>query len=368
VIDLDAVARNAGRLLAAAGGAELCAVVKADGYGHGAPAVARAALGAGATRLAVAHVDEGVALRQAGIEAPVWVLGEPEPPEFAVARHHRLEPAVYSTRGIDAARAGSGPPLVVHLKLDTGMHRVGAHPGDAVGLARRITAHPGLVLGSVWTHLAVADEPGRPETAWQLARFDRALADLAAAGVEVPLTHAANTAATLAHPAARRDVVRCGIGLYGITPGPQVAGLADLRPALSLRTTVGFVKRVPAGTAVSYGLRAAVTRPSNLATLPIGYADGVRRALWRGGEVLIGGRRRPIVGVVTMDQVVVDCGDDDVRPGDEAVLLGTQGDEAVTAEEWAGLLGTIGYEITCGIGSRVQRRYQPARPSGMPAG
>lgn len=357
-VDLGALAHNVGRLRASAPGAELCAVVKADAYGHGAVAVSRAVLDAGATRLAVAQVDEGVALRRAGIEAPIWVLAEPEPDELPAARRHRLEPAVYSTRGIDAALATTGEhDLVLHLKVDTGMHRVGAHPDDVVDLARRIVTGPGTRLGSVWTHCAVADEPGRPETAQQLRRYDDALGRLASAGIRPPLTHAANTAGALAHPAARRDVVRCGIGLHGIAPGPGVAGLGDLRPTLSWRTRVGFVKRVPAGTAVSYGLHGVVDRAATLATLPVGYADGLDRARWRGGEVLVGGRRRRIVGVVTMDQVVVDCGDDDVRPGDEAVLLGTQGEERITVEEWAEQVGTIGYEVVCGIGARVERRY-----------
>jgi alanine racemase len=360
VIDLAAVAHNVRLLRAVAGAAALCAVVKADGYGHGAEPVARAALAAGARHLAVAQVSEGIALRQAGIDARIWVLGEPEPDEFAEARRHRLEPAVYSPRGIDAAAATSGTGRwPVHLKLDTGMGRVGARPDGALGLARRVVSADGLALGSVFTHLAVADEPERPETDAQLACLDAALAALAAGGIEPPLVHAANTAGALAHPASRRDVVRCGIGLYGIAPGPGVEALAaDLRPVMTLHTRVGFAKRVPAGTAVGYGLRRAVATETTLASLPVGYADGYRRVRWdRGAAVLIGGVRRPVVGVVSMDQVVVDCGDDPVRSGDETVLLGRQGDEEVTVQEWAAQADTIGYEIVCGIGPRVERRY-----------
>jgi alanine racemase len=358
-VDPDRLRANVRHLLALAGGAEVCAVVKADAYGHGALPVARTALEAGATRLAVAHVNEGIALRQAGLDAPVWLLSEPEPDEFAAARHHRLEPAVYSRRGIEAAAGTSGnDPFPVHLKIDTGMHRAGARPDEAVALACRIGAARGLVLGSVFTHCAVADEPGRPETGEQLRCFQAALDALAAVGIRPPLTHAANTAATLAHPSARRDVVRCGLGLHGLVPAPGLPGADGLRPTLSLHTRVGFVKRVGAGSRVSYGLRGTVERETTLATLPVGYADGFRRGRWPGASVLIGGIRRPVVGVVTMDQVVVDCGDDDVAPGDAVVLLGRQGDEVIPAEEWAAEIGTITYEIVCGIGPRVERRYR----------
>lgn len=357
-IDLGALRHNVAVLRAVAAPAELCAVVKADAYGHGAVPVAVAVLAAGATRLAVAHVGEGIALRDAGIDAPVWLLSEPEPDEFDQARHHRLEPAVYSLRGVEAALAtAGGPPLPLHLKVDTGMHRVGAGPGEAVALARRIASAAGVELGSVFTHCAVADEPERPETVDQLRCFDATLAALAAAGTPAPLTHVANTAATLAVPAARRDVVRCGIGLHGISPVPAAAPSRELKPTMSLRTRVSFVKRVRAGTAVSYGLRGRVERDATLATIPMGYADGFRRGRWTQASVLIGGARRPVVGVVTMDQLVVDCGDDEVRAGDPVVLLGHQGDEAITAQEWADQVDTIPYEIVCGIGPRVERRY-----------
>ncbi|MGF1596094.1 MAG: alanine racemase [Acidimicrobiales bacterium] len=363
-VDLGAVAANVATLRAAAPDAELCAVVKAEGYGHGAVAVAQAALDAGATRLAVAQVGEGMALRAAGLEAPIWILSEPDPPELGAAARHRLEPAVYSTAAIDtaAAAATAGEPLTVHLKIDTGMHRAGAAPGDAIDLAGRIVAAPSLILGSVWTHLAcadddAADDPDAP-TGRQLACYEATLAALAAAGVEVPLRHAANSAGCLLHPRSRHDVVRCGLALYGLAPTPELAAAGRLRPALTWRSTVGMVKRLPAGSAVSYGWRQRLAVAATVATVPVGYADGYRRALWERGAVLIGGRRRPIVGVVTMDQLVADCGDDPVRPGDEVVLLGRQGDESITADELAGLLGTINYEIPTAIGPRVERRHR----------
>jgi alanine racemase len=205
----------------------------------------------------------------------------------------------------------------------------------------------------------VADEPEDPFTAHQLERFDQVLAEIAAAGIEVPLRHAANSAAAIAHPASRYDLVRCGIAVYGIPPAPALAGLVPLEPAIRLATEVSFVKPVAAGEGVSYGLVHHVERDTHVATLPIGYADGVFRSLSLAGqEVLLGGRRRPMVGVVTMDQVMIDVGPDgDVRPGDEAVLLGAQGDERITPDEWAARIGTIGYEVVCAIGPRVERRY-----------
>lgn len=365
-VDLGAIAANVKALRALAPTAEFCAVVKADGYGHGATAVAEAALAAGATRLAVAQVVEGAALRADGIDAPIWVLAEPEPGEFASAFAAELEPAVYSPAAIDAAAAAGGG--TVHLKIDTGMHRVGAHPDDALDLARRVVEAPTLALGSVWTHLACADGDGeRPSegggqpataTSRQLDTYEAVLAALTDAGIEVPRRHAANSAATITEPRSHFDVVRCGISLYGLPPSPGLDGRAPLRPALSWRTRVGFVKRLAAGSPVAYGHRGSVSVASTVATIPVGYADGYRRGLWdRGGAVLIGGRRRPIVGVVTMDQTIVDCGDDPISVGDEVVLIGSQGEAAITADELADALGTINYEIPVAIGNRVERRH-----------
>jgi len=356
-VDLDAVAHNVGVLVARAAPAEVCAVVKADGYGHGAVPVAAAALEAGAAWLAVALVEEAVLLREAGLDAPILLLSEARPGEFAEVAALDLRATVYSAAGVTAA-AATGAPLRLHLKVDTGMHRVGAAPDEVVGLAQAVVEHPSLELEAVWTHCAVADEPDRTFTAEQLERLDAVLAELAAAGIEVPLVHAANSAGAIAHPAARRSLVRCGIAVYGVDPSPELAGELPLVPALRLRSEVSFVKRVAAGEGVSYGLHHRFEQDTTVATVPIGYADGVRRRLGLlHQEVLIGGRRRPIVGVVTMDQLMVDCGDDDVTVGDEVVLLGRQGDEEVRATEWAATLGTIGYEITCGIGPRVPRRY-----------
>ena len=364
-VDLGAIRRNAATLAGIAAPAALCAVVKADGYGHGGIPVARAALEAGATWLAVAMAAEGAELRDAGIEAPVLVLSEPSPDEMDEVVAARLRTAVYTQAGIEelakaVARAGA-EPVPVHLKVDTGMHRVGAAPGDALALAAAVGERPELVLEGVWTHCAVADEPGNGFTATQLARFDAVLDDLRAGGIRPHVVHAANSAGVIHHPGARRDLVRVGIALYGLDPSPALAGAAPLEPALSLRARVSLVKRVGAGEGISYGLRHTFAADSIVATVPLGYADGVPRRLSTvGGEVLVAGRRRPIGGTITMDPLMVDCGppgESTVAPGDEVVLIGAQGDERVTADEWAERLDTINYEIVCGISLRVPRIY-----------
>ena len=369
-VDLGAVAHNVGVLCEEAAPAEVLAVVKAGGYGHGAVPVAGAALDAGATALGVAIAEEGAELREAGIGAPIVVLSEPRPGEFGECAAFGLEPTVYTAGGIEAAaRAASthGHQLRVHLKVDTGMHRVGADPADAVDLADAVAAEPSLALASVFTHCAVADEPDDPFTGEQLGRFQDVLRALADHGHRPPLRHAANSAGALLHPTTRLDLVRCGIAVYGIAPAPGLearsAAISRLRPALSLKAAVSFVRDVAAGERVSYGLRHRFDRDTVVATLPIGYADGVPRRLHElGTEVLVGGRRCPIVGVITMDQLVVDCGPDGEVPrprlGDEVVLIGEQGGERVTAEDWAEKLGTIAYEIVCAIGPRVPRIYR----------
>lgn len=364
-VDLGAISANVAALRAMAAPAAMCAVVKADGYGHGAVPSARAALAGGADVLAVALVSEGVELREAGIESVVMVLSQASADEIDTLVAADLDATVYTASGVagiaDAARRSSRPaehPVRVHLKVDTGMHRVGVAPEGAVALARMVADEPALELRSVFTHCAVADEPGNPFTAAQLERFDAVLADLGAAGIEVPCNHAANTAAAIDHPDARRGLVRCGIGIYGLDPSPALAGRVELRPALSLHARVSHVKRVAAGEGISYGLRYRPAAETTIATVPLGYADGLPRRLGsQGGTVLVGGVARPIAGSVTMDQILVDCGDDPVEVGDEVVLIGRQGDAVIGAEDWAELLDTIAYEIVCGISPRVPRRY-----------
>lgn len=358
-IDLDAIRHNVEVVRHRIAPSAVWAVVKADAYGHGATDIARAALEAGAEGLCVAFVGEAMELRRAGIDAPILLLSEQPPETAARIVRHRLTPTVYTRRFLDALVAAEPTGLPVHLKIDTGMQRVGAHPHAAASIAASIVERaPALRLAGVYTHLAVADEPDDPFTEKQLDRFDGALAHI---DPMPPLIHVANSAGALAHPATRRSLVRLGIAMYGISPGPGVDHLCtDLRPAMELRALVSYVKMARAGSRISYGRQHKFDRDTTVATIPIGYADGVPRALWNhGGEVLIGGRRCPIAGVVTMDQFMVDCGDADVRIGDEVVLIGAQegpeGVERIRAEEWAAKLDTIGYEIVCGISSRVPR-------------
>jgi alanine racemase len=367
-VDLGAITHNATVLREMSAPAELCAVVKGWGYGHGIVRSASAALSGGATWLGVALASEAHDVRtRGGLDAPVLVLAEvPEAQLVDLARLDGVRLTVYSADAVNAAakaavEAGRAERWPVHLKVDTGMHRVGAAPDAIVELAELIQSHDGLELEGLWTHLAVAEDPARDDvTAHQLTRFEAVRAQLADRGIRPEMVHAANSGGTLAHPEARYDLVRCGIALYGIAPRPRMPQAADLRQAMSLHARVSHVKVVEAGEGISYGLHHVCESPTVIATVPIGYYDGVPRRLGLvGGEVLIGGRRRRIVGAVTMDQLMVDCGDDDtVQQGDEVVLFGAQGDELVTAWDWAEPLDTIAYEIVCGVSvNRVPRRY-----------
>jgi alanine racemase len=370
-IDLDALDHNVRLIRDLVAPAAVWAVVKADGYGHGAPAIAAQALRSGAAGLCVALAHEGIELRRAGIEAPILVLSEQPPEQVGEMLAAGLTPTVYSTAYVDviaaAVASAASAGCHVHVKVDTGMQRVGAQPVDAAALLAHVRAlEPQVSSDAVYTHLACADDLASPANAAQLAVFAQVLAELDDRGLRPARTHAANSAGALAHPASRFDMVRAGIAIYGISPGPGVDDLArDLRPVMSLRARVSLVKRAPAGTHVSYGWRHRFDRATTVATVPIGYADGVPRRLGTlpdpsgtdrpGGDVLIGGRRCPIVGVVTMDQLMVDVGDADVAVGDDVVLIGRQGEHLIRAEDWASRLGTIGYEIVCGISSRVPR-------------
>jgi len=372
-IDLAAVRHNASLLRRISAPAALCAVVKADAYGHGAVSVARAALDGGATWLAVATPEEGVELREAAVTAPVLVLSEPVPEAMAEVVGHGLTPTVYTLGGIGAvARASSraGAVTDVHVKVDTGMHRVGAPPTELLELVGAVTAEPSLRFAALWTHFPVADGidgEDRSFTAAQIRRLDDARALLAEAGHPPPLVHAANSAGAVAYPESRLDMVRCGIALYGVPPFPLVdpelaavmadTGATALRPVLSLRAKVTLVRRLEAAERPSYGRLYRLTDRSAVATVPIGYADGVpRRYFSNGGTVLVGGRHRPLAGMVTMDQIVVDCGPgEEVAVGDDVVLIGEQGGESLTASDWARALDTIAHEVLCGIGPRVPR-------------
>ena len=342
---------------------QVWAVVKANGYGHGAIQVANAALAGGATGLCVAIVDEGVALRRAGITAPILLLSE-QPAELAdLIVGYQLTPTVTTTRGaavLAASASAADQTVKIHIKVDTGMHRVGVAPNEVVSLASFISSYESLTIEGVYTHFAVADDPSHAANAAQLSAFNAVLDGLSSRGINPPLVHAANSAAALANEPSRFTMVRLGIAMYGLRPGPGVAELcAGLIPAMSIKARVSAVRWVEAGEAVSYGLVRPLTKGSLIATVPIGYADGVPRALGRTNiQVLLNGVPRSFAGTITMDQLMIDCeSDSSVTVGDEVVLIGKQGEHSVSADDWADALGTIGYEIVCGISPRIFRRY-----------
>ena len=375
-VDAAAIARNTRRLLDAAGdGAQLCAVVKADGYGHGLVTAAQAALSGGATWLAVALVEEGIALREAGVVAPVLVLSEPPAAAATALLAHDLTPTVYRAEFLHAledAAMQRGEVARVHVKLDTGMTRVGVAVEDWDAVLALLAASDHLEVEGCQTHLARADEPDVPTTAVQLGRFSAALDALRSVALAPRLVHVANTAGALLHTPAWRSVlaagapgavplVRAGIGLYGLDPGPAVSAAAHgLEPAMRLVSEVSHVRRIAAGTPVSYGHRWSAPTDGWLATVPIGYADGVPRTLTGRLDVLLRGARRAVVGTITMDQVLVWCADVTPAVGDEIVLIGHAGGGAagsagIGMEEWAERSGTITYEIATGISARVPR-------------
>jgi alanine racemase len=349
-IDLGAIRRNVAKLIGLIAPSELCVVVKADAYGHGDAPVGEAAQDAGAPWLAVALVEEGIRLREAGIESPILVLSEPEPRAAADMASWGLTPTVY-TPGFAEALAATGSSFDVHVKVDTGMHRVGVAPRLLDDLIGTIRESGSLEISALWSHFPVADED--PEfTRSQIELFDSVIDS-----VEAPRTHLANTAGAVLFPEARRSMCRVGLGVYGLHPCPETVGVIDLEPAMRIVSHVSHVQRLEAGARPSYGRIRPLDTDAVVATVPIGYADGYPRRLSQQGEALIAGVRHPLAGSVTMDQIVVDVGDTDVGVGDEVVLLGGQDGEQVGADEWARLLGTISYEVVCGIGPRVPRRY-----------
>jgi alanine racemase len=378
-IDLEAVRHNASVLAELVAPSKLCAVVKAGGYGHGAVEVGRAAVDGGASHLAVALVEEGRELRLAGITAPVLVLSEPPGTAMGEVVAQGLTPTLYTRTGLDSLRRAAGAPrhrrgrghrlakVPVHVKVDTGMHRVGAAHEQAVALAAAVNGCEELELEGFWTHFAVSEELDSPFTGEQVSAFVSAVDALRQQGIRPRLLHAANSAGAIWHPEARFDMVRCGISIYGLSPAgaePPGSPAPPLRPAMSLKARVSMVKRLARGERLSYGLRYRLEHDSVVATVPLGYADGVTRSLSaHGGVVLVRGERHPIAGAVTMDQLLVDCGpDSEVVVGDEVVVIGEQAGQAISAWEWAERTGTIAYEVVCGISGRVPRHYSRAVP------
>jgi len=355
-IHLPSLRHNLQEVTRRVGTAAVLAVVKANAYGHGAVPVSRALLAAGAHQLGVATVEEGLELRDAGMTAPILVMGGVH--DIPTLQRSALTPVLPSRDAVEAAARLAAPqpaPLRVHLKIDTGMGRLGLAPDEALALLRSGWP-PNLHLEGVMSHLASADEPDGRETEQQLARFRAFLDAIRSAGLPVPTAHIANSAAILKYPSSHLDLVRPGLMLYGYASGPTPS--ADLRPALTWKSRVIQIKKVEKGQPVSYGGTFVASRPSTLAVLPVGYADGYSRALSNKGHVLIGGQPAPVVGRVCMDLTVVDVTDHPaVRPGDEAVLLGQQGAAAITADDLAAWQDTISYEVLCRIGPRVTRVY-----------
>jgi alanine racemase len=366
-VSASAIAHNVRALKEVMGATLLCAVVKANGYGHGALLAAKAALDGGADTLAVAIVDEGIELREGGVAAPILLLAEIPSDTIHDALSHSLTLTIGSLAGARAAVASAeqlGGLHRVHVKVDTGMHRMGVDPSAINEVVDVLLASSVIDLEGIYTHFSVADGSSGADRAFtraQIERFEEVVATLAARGVTPRLAHMANSAGALGYEEARCSMVRIGLALYGYLPEAWLSTALEekgqrLLTALTLRARVVAVRRVEAGERPSYGRQRALERNATIATVPFGYADGYPRRLFdAGAQVLINGQRYSLAGNVTMDQLLIDCGDDDVRPGDDVVLLGRQGDAEITAEEWAREADTITWEILCGIGARVPR-------------
>jgi alanine racemase len=364
LIDLDAIARNVRLLCGHAGDAAVMAVVKADAYNHGAAEVARTALASGAAELGVTTVEEALELRAAGIDAPILSWLHTPDTDFTTAIAAGIELSVSSPRhlgSVVAAARALGSTATVSLKVDTGLGRNGVSPfelGDTLQDLARAEAEGAVRLRGMFSHLAHADQPHHPVIDTQAARLEHAVAEARRVGLRPELVHLANSAAVLTRPDLRFDMVRPGIAIYGLSPVPELGGFG-LRPAMTLRARVALVKKIAAGEGVSYGHTWIAPRDTTVALLPVGYADGIPRALGGRFEVQIGGRRHPQIGRVCMDQVVVDLGPDPagIAEGDVAVLFGSGDDGEPVAQDWADALDTIHYEVVTGVRGRIVRSF-----------
>ncbi|WP_027364179.1 alanine racemase [Desulfotruncus alcoholivorax] len=364
-VNLNSIANNVRNLKKiTAPGAELMAVVKADAYGHGAIPVARTLLENGATFLGVARVSEGIILRQAGIDVPVLVLGYTVPEDFDNLISYQLTQTIYNLETaelLSAAAARSGKKALVHIKIDTGMGRLGFLPGQGatVKAITRIARLPCVDVEGIFTHFADADSKDKTYTLNQWTKFRSLLDQLAKEGMEFRYRHAANSAGILDLPETHLDLVRAGIAIYGIYPSGEVCReRAPLIPAMQLKARIAHIKNVSAGTGISYGVTHRTKGSTTIATIPAGYADGYSRLLSSRGQILARGQRAPVVGRICMDQFMVDVGNiPDLEPGEEVVLMGSQGNDCISADEIAGQIGTIAYEVLCSISARVPRYY-----------
>jgi alanine racemase len=361
-IDLDAIAFNLGQFRLHIGkGISIYAVVKANAYGHGAAPVAQAALEAGADRVAVHRLIEALELRQAGIDVPILIMGYTPPGGVSAVVRHRLTPSVITiefARHLSQQAQAEGVSIPVHIKVDTGMSRYGIMPSAALELATELSHLPGIILEGIFTHFATADWLDQSYTLQQLALFKQVLDELRLAGIDIPLVHAANSAAVVVRPEAHFNAVRPGISLYGLPPSLEWPVPFELRPALTLKSRLSRVFDLSTGSAVSYGRTFTAPRPMRAALVPVGYGDGYPRALSNRGVVLVGGKRALVIGRVCMDQFVIDVSDiPGAQQDDEVVLIGKQGDEGITAQEVAELAGTIVNEIVTSLSARVVRVY-----------
>jgi alanine racemase len=364
-IDLASLRHNVSVLKALAAPAEVMGVVKGYAYGHGNPASAKTMLEAGATRLGVARVAEAIHLRESGVNAPIHVFTEPPPEAVGTIIDLALTPTVYTldfARALSAAADKRIASIPIHVKLDTGMHRVGVPAEQVPDAIKELRSLPGLQIEGIWSHLAVADIPGHPFTQQQLDLFTELSEAIERTGVKLKYKHIANSAALLSLPESRLDIVRCGVACYGLWPAEALVGSADLRPVLSLRARINLSKWVPAGDRLSYGLNYELARAGRVLTIPVGYADGYDRRLSNNGDILIEGRRYQVSGTVCMDQFMVDVGDAAIEEGAVATLIGADGDERISAEEIAKKIDTINYEVTARIPSRVPRFYLDENP------
>lgn len=335
----------------------LMAVVKANAYGHGAVAVARAAVEAGANYLGVANLKEALELREAGIVSPILILTESPTSVADEIIQHSLTQTIYSFSEAQALSDESQKrkrTARVHVKIDTGMGRVGINPSEAMAFIKKVSSLPGLELEGLFTHFAQAEDPEDHFTKDQFHKFQNIIARVP----QIPLKHSANSAAVLFHPQTHLDMVRVGLMLYGLYPQGNCRRLLNLQPALSFKSRITYLKKVPAGTPLSYGSTYVTPAETTIATIPVGYADGFSRRLSNRGQVLIRGKRYPVVGRVTMDLTLINVGQGKVEMGDEVVLIGEQAGQGITVDEVAGLEETISYEVICSIGKRVPRIYQ----------
>ena len=358
IIDLGAISRNIAEIRKKIGNKRgLMAVVKADGYGHGAVEVSRAALRSGADFLGVALPEEGQQLREAGIEAPILVVGLIQPEEAYKVVKFQLSQAVASVELLEALNHEASKVstwISVHVKLETGMGRIGVKPEDAVSFVRKVKSFKNLNLEGLFSHFSSADEKDKTFSERQLQLFDQVIGNLQLAGIEVPKKHIANSAAILDLPQSYYDIVRPGIMIYGLYPSREVSHSIELKHAMTFKTKISEVKVVPPGTPISYGRTFITKKKTTVATLPVGYADGYNRLLSNHGEVLVKGRRAPVNGTICMDMCMVDASSvEDIRPGDEVILFG----EELPVDEIAAKIGTINYEVVCGVNKRVPRIY-----------